>query len=256
MLDGFQYALAQIGVVVAITALLGGVLGWLIGHGSRRRTEKAFEQAVAAITRTVPETSPFAPTSTSTDAVDTSRAEPAEDDAPANIAPLPVTAFPPYGATLIDHVPSQEVEDPDATVIRPASIPKTPLYVPRTPVISSVPPAQPTSVSRERTVAPTVSRERTVAPTSASEDVLQLRQELRNRDLELGRLEAGALSAWDRMLPQLQDQIKTLLSENDQLQRRMRAAEEHSDADALTLDHLRAMVAERDLRIAELRAQI
>jgi hypothetical protein len=246
MLDGFQYALAQIGVVVAITALLAGILGWLIGHGSRRRTEKTFEQAVAAITRTLPETSPFAPTSTSTDAVDTSRAEPAEDDAPANIAPLPVTAFPPYGATLIDHVPSQEVEDPDATMIRPASIPKTPLYVPRSPVISSVPPAQPISVSRERTV----------APTSASEDVLQLRLELRNRDLELGRLEAGALSAWDRMLPQLQDQIKTLLSENDQLQRRMRAAEEHSDADALTLDHLRAMVAERDLRIAELRAQI
>jgi hypothetical protein len=101
-----------------------------------------------------------------------------------------------------------------------------------------------------------VSRERTDAPTSASEDVLQLRQELRNRDLELGRLEAGALSAWDRMLPQFQDQIKALLSENDQLQRRMRAAEEHSDADALTLDHLRAMVAERDLRIAELRAPI
>lgn len=247
MLDGFQYVLAEIGVVVAITALLAGVLGWLIGHGSRRRTEKAFEQAIAAISRTVPETSPFAPpTSTSTDAVETSGAEPAEEDAPANIAPLPVTAFPPYGVTLIDHVPSQELEDPDATVIRPASFPKTALYVPPSPVISSVPPAQPTSVSRERTV----------APTSTSDDVLRLRQELRDRDVELGRLEAGALSAWDRILPHLHEQMKTLVSENDQLQRRIRAAEEHSDADALTLDHLRAKVAERDLRIAELRAQV
>ena len=246
MLDGFQYVLAQIGVVVTITALLAGVLGWLIGHGSRRRTEKAFEQAVAAISRTVPETSPFAPTSTSTEAAETSGEEPTEDDAAANVAPLPVAPFPPYGPTLIDHVPLQEVEDPDATVIRPASIPKTALYVPPGPVISSVPTAQPSLSSRERTV----------PPISPSEDVQQLRQELRNRDLELGRLEAGALSAWDRMVPQLEEQIKTLVSENDELQRRMRAVEEHSDSNALTLDRLRAMVAERVLRIAELRAQV
>jgi regulator of replication initiation timing len=57
------------------------------------------------------------------------------------------------------------------------------------------------------------------------------------------------------MVPQLEDQIDTLLGENDTLRRRIREAEEHSDAGTLTVDHLRALVAERDTRIAELRAQ-
>jgi hypothetical protein len=39
------------------------------------------------------------------------------------------------------------------------------------------------------------------------------------------------------------------------LRRRLREAEEHSDADALSIDHLRALVAGRDTKIAELRAQ-
>jgi chromosome segregation ATPase len=86
--------------------------------------------------------------------------------------------------------------------------------------------------------------------------VQQLRAQLRNRDLEIGRIEAGALSAWDRMVPQLQQQIDDLLAENDTLRRGIREAEEHSDVDAATVDHLRELVAERDTKIAELRAQI
>ena len=39
------------------------------------------------------------------------------------------------------------------------------------------------------------------------------------------------------------------------LRHRLREAEEHSDADALSIDHLRALVAGRDTKIAELRAQ-
>jgi len=49
MLDGFQYVLAQIGFVVAVTALLVGVLGWLIGRSNgRRRAEKAAAQSASA----------------------------------------------------------------------------------------------------------------------------------------------------------------------------------------------------------------
>jgi hypothetical protein len=86
-------------------------------------------------------------------------------------------------------------------------------------------------------------------------EVQFLRQELRRRDLEIGRIEAVALSAWDRMVPLLEQQIEVLVSESDSLRRRLREAEEHSEADALSIHHLRALVADRDTKIAELRAQ-
>jgi hypothetical protein len=249
MLDGFQYVLAQIGVVVAITALLAGVLGWLIGRGSRRRTERAFERAIAAVVGTDQVASPFAPPSTVLDA-GTEAEEPSGEADPSpepaeDVAEAPLAQRQPYGAMVIEHAPLHEIADLDATVIRPAPGPKTTPYLPPSAVITSAPIAA--------DVAPR--RARAVAQTSTSEDVQQLRQELRNRDLELGRIEAGALSAWDRMVPQLEDQIDTLLGENDTLRRRIREAEEHSDADTVTVDHLRALVAERDTRIAELRVQ-
>ena len=261
MLDGFQYVLAQIGVVVAITALLAGLLGWLIGRGSRRRTEKAFEQAIAAIARPEPDASPFAPATTvadSGDGPDVAAVADVADEAPppahevdaqegplADVTGLPLAPRAPYGTTLIEHVPLHEIEDPDSTVIRAAASPKTTPYLPPNAVITSTPAGQGAVPYRPRTT----------AQVSTSEDVQQLRQELRNRDLEIGRIEAGALSAWDRMVPQLEQQIDTLMNENDALKRRIREAEEHAESDSLTVDHVRALVAERDAKIAELRAQ-
>lgn len=252
MLDGFQYVLAQIGVVVAITALLAGLLGWLIGRGSRRRTEKSFERAIAAIARTEPEASAFAPPSVPETAVvpedpapETDPAPPAVADAEPAAAEEPLAQRQPYVATVIEHVPLHEVADPDATIIRPASTPKTTPYLPPGSVITSAPVGPGAAPYRPPT---------SVQPATA-EDVQQLRQELRNRDLEIGRIEAGALSAWDRTVPQLERQIDDLLAENDTLRRTIREAEEHSDVDAATVEHLRALVAERDTRIAELRAQ-
>ncbi len=248
MLDGFQYVLAQVGVVVAVTALLAGILGWLIGRGSRRRSEKVFAQAIATISRPEPGASPFAPKATDADVGEGSETPIAEvdpdADAPADVAPQPLAQRLPYGATLIDHVPLHEVDDPDSTVIRPASSPKTTPYLPPSAVITSTP-AGPSAAPY---------RARMGAQVSTSEDVQQLRQELRSRDLELGRIEAGALSAWDRMVPQLQQQIDGLTRENDALRRRIREADEHSDADAIAVEHLRALVADRDAKIAELRA--
>jgi len=250
MLDGFQYVLAQIGVVVAITALLAGLLGWLIGRGSRRRTEKSFERAIAAIGRPELEASAFAPTSVpdAATASDDPAAENVPDpDAVADDAAAeePLAQRRPYGAMLIEHVPLHEISDPDSTVIRPASSPKTTPYIPPGSVITSAPGGPPAGPNRPRTG----------AQLSTAEDVQQLRQELRNRDLEIGRIEAGALSAWDRTVPQLERQIDALLAENDALRRKIRQAEEHSDVDAATVDHLRTLVADRDTKIAELRAQ-
>lgn len=234
MLDGFQYVLAQIGFVVAVTALLAGVLGWLIGRSNgRRRAEKAAAQSASA-RPVVAE-------------------EPAPDTAVAEVAPT--HAWPePDAEPLIDHVPLHAIEDPDRnedpdrTVIRmpPTSGGSgTTLYLPPTAVATYS-----TTVANPAPVLPTSSlRVVTVA------EVQFLRQELRQRDLEIGRIEASALSAWDRMVPQLEQQIEDLMAESDSLRRRLREAEEHSDADALSIDHLRALVADRDTKIAELRAQ-
>ena len=248
MLDGFQYVLAEVGVLAA-TALLAGVLGWLIGRGSRRRTEQAFEQAIATISRPEHDASAFAPTSTDADTAEVSETPIAgvdpEAGSGADVAAAPLAQRQPYGTTPIDHVPLYENDDPDSTVIRPASGPRTTPYLPPISVITSTP-AGPTAAP---------SRPRTDVQVPTSEDVQQLRQELRNRDLELGRIEAGALSAWDRMVPQLEQQIDSLTRENDALRRKIRDADEHSDADAIAVEHLRALVTDRDEKLAELRAQ-
>jgi hypothetical protein len=227
-----SYVLAQIGVVVAVTALLAGVLGWLIGRSNgRRRAEKAAAQSASD-----------RPVVSETPTPDTAVAQ----AAPTHVAPEP-DAVP-----LIDHVPLHAIEDPDRnedpdrTVIRmpPTSgRPGTAPYLPPTAVAThshaTPAPVMPTPSLRVVTVA----------------EVQFLRQELRRRDLEIGRIEAVALSAWDRMVPLLEQQIEVLVSESDSLRRRLREAEEHSEADALSIHHLRALVADRDTKIAELRAQ-
>lgn len=240
MLDGFQYVLVQIGFVVAATALLAGVLGWLIGRSNgRRRAEKAAAQSASARPVVVEEPAP-----------DTAVAEvaPTAEVVPTHASPEPATE------PLIDHVPLHAIEDPDRnedpdrTVIRmpPTSGGSgTTLYLPPTAVDTYFAPVA--------SPAPTV--EGSSVRVVTVEEVQFLRQELRKRDLEIGRIEAGALSAWDRMVPQLEQQIEDLMAESDSLRRRLREAEEHSDADALSIDHLRALVAGRDTKIAELRAQ-
>ena len=87
------------------------------------------------------------------------------------------------------------------------------------------------------------------------QEVQELRRELRAKELELGKLEAGALSAWDRTVPALEVQISDLLDENASLRRQIREGEESSAADATTVQRLRSLVAERDSRLAEIRAQ-
>jgi hypothetical protein len=234
MLDGFQYVLVQIGFVVVVTALLAGVLGWLIGRSNgRRRAEKAATQSASARPVVVEEPAP-----------DTTVAE----VAPTHGSPEPAEE------PLIDHVPLHAIEDPDRnedpdrTVIRmpPTSGGSgTTRYLPPTAVDTYFAPVA--------SPAPTV--EGSSVRVVTVEEVQFLRQELRKRDLEIGRIEAGALSAWDRMVPQLEQQIEDLMAESDNLRRRLREAEEHSDADALSIDHLRTLVAGRDTKIAELRAQ-
>jgi hypothetical protein len=234
MLDGFQYVLVQIGFVVVVTALLAGVLGWLIGRSNgRRRAEKAATQSASARPVVVE--------------------EPAPDTTVAEVAPTHASPDP-AEEPLIDHVPLHAIEDPDRnedpdrTVIRmpPTSGGSgTTRYLPPTAVDTYFAPVA--------SPAPTV--EGSSVRVVTVEEVQFLRQELRKRDLEIGRIEAGALSAWDRMVPQLEQQIEDLMAESDNLRRRLREAEEHSDADALSIDHLRTLVAGRDTKIAELRAQ-
>jgi len=139
-------------------------------------------------------------------------------------------------------------EDPDRTVIRMPPTSRGSGTTPYLPPIAVATYSAPVARPAPAVEAPGV-RVVTV------EEVQFLRQELRQRDLEIGRIEAGALSAWDRMLPQLEQQIEGLVAESDSLRRRLRETEEHSEADALSIDHLRGLVADRDTKIAELRAQ-
>ena len=240
MLDGFQYVLAQVAFVVAVTALLAGVLGWLIGRGNGRRRAKR-----AMALSTAPAPTPDQPLVTPAPDAPMYLIEHAPLQAPAQ-APVQVEA--PMRAPI--QAPMEAMEDPDRTVLRmPPSLasggPGTTPYLPPTAVAThyvptaSTAPVLPTSSLRVVTV----------------EEVQFLRQELRQRDLELGRIEAGALSAWDRIVPLLEEQIEDLVAENHTLRRSLREAEEHSYADALTVDRLRTLVADRDAKIAELRAQ-
>ncbi len=272
-MDGLQLVVAEIALVVSIAALLAGVLGWLLGHGTgKRKAEKSFEETLSALrlggarsAATDPE--PAAPT------VQTMGVVPsiAPVDAPVHPVtgepgvitgvPTPLTAVEPEGVLPAPTVPEPVIatpaapepalppsarfdsaatfaptspwSPPEATVIRPASG-GTAVYTPSPfAILPSDPAGRPTSMA----------------------EVQELRRQLRAKDVEIGRIEAGVLASWDRTVPQLEVRLADLITANDALQRSLREAQEHSDADALTADHLRDLVADRDARLAELRSQ-
>lgn len=281
MLDGLRYVIAQIALIVAVTALLASVLGWLLGHASgTRRAEKAAAASRASRLMPAPvQTSPsFSPRHAMEAAGDVpvlaeevlapvvptsivNASEPAEAPvlseapAPGDLEPSPPIVEPVTADTLDGSADAgaDEDADPDRTVLRPApgmtstsgtpgmtSIPGTPLYTP----------------PRLTVATPTPSESEPTAERPASmQEVQELRRELRAKELELGKLEAGVFSAWDRTVPHLETQISDLLDENVSLRRQIRDAQEHSDADAKTVERLRTLVAERDSRLAEIRAQ-
>ena len=258
MLDGFQYVFVQIGLVVAVTALLAGVLGWLIGRGSgRQRPEKA--AAPSALARPVVVEEPAPDAGVAEVAPPHAASEPAAEQ---QIAYVPQIAYLPQHAIedptqtedpdqTEDIDPNEDPdpsEDPGRTEIRMSPTsgrPATTAYLPRTAVaMYSAPAASPASAVDAASVWVVTLGE-----------VQFLRQELRQRDLEIGRIEAAALSAWDRTVPQLEQEIEDLMAERQILHRGLREARERSDADVLSIDRLRTLVAGRDTKIAELRAQ-
>ena len=323
MLDGLREVIAQIALIVAVVALLAGVLGWLLGNASgTRRAERAaaasrasrltpaheqpslltpaHEQPSrltpahvqaspsflprhamrAAVHAPVPLEEGFAPIVPTSRIVDVARPPdaPVLAEAPVrqDLEPSrPVTE--PVVEPVVEPVPADTLdefsgagaeassdadpdedpdanadEDPDRTVLRPApsmtsaswspgmSTSGTPLYAP---------PRFAVATSTLSDSGPTAGR-----PASMQE-VQELRRELRAKELELGRLEAGVFSAWDRTVPHLETQISALLNENASLRRQIRDADEHSAADAKTVERLSSLVAERDCRLAEIRAQ-
>lgn len=296
MLDGLRYVIAQIALIVAVTALLASVLGWLLGQASgKRRAEKAAAASRAsrlmpARVKTSPSSSPrhameaagdvavpveevLAPV-VSTSIVDVSGPAEApvlvEAPAPQDLGPsFPVVepVVEPVTADTLDESADAGADedadpDPDRTVLRPAPSMTSTSGTPGMTSTSETP--GPTSTSGTPVYAP---RRFAVATSPLSEsgltagrpasmqEVQELRRELRAKELELGRLEAGVFSAWDRTVPHLETQISALLDENASLRRQIRDAEEHSDTDAKTVERLRSLVAERDSRLAEIRAQ-
>ena len=280
MLDGLQYVIAQIAAIVTLAAVLAGLLGWVVGRGSgKRRAEKALASAPASRLQPAPPVTapvtpevvaPIAPIVEAAPQVPVAEAAPVETIDPSSevelpelpswspnepisteiAAPVVEPAQPTDYAPTHAYVDSADTDDddddddpdPDRTVLRPApsfGSATTPYVPPRFSVVTS-----------------TLSEKELNGAVPASvQEVQELRREVRAKELELGKLEAGALSAWDRTVPRLESQIVELQDENAALRRQLRDAEEHSDADAQTVERLRTSVAERDARLAELRAQ-
>lgn len=260
MLEGLREVIAQIALIVAVAALLAGVLGWLLGRASgQRRAEQAAAARTAsrlthARVRTAPAFSPLH----AQEAVGDVPSPVAEEFLPAVSPILGVGVTEPDEAPLLADPADADVdgdEDPDRTVLRPApgmrSPSGTPHYAPpRSTFVAARVSASGLSAARPASV-----EEGQELRSEHHAEVQALRSELRVKELELGRLEAGALSAWDRTVPRLEARISDLLDENVSLRRQIRDAEEHSGADARTVERLRSLVAERDSRLAEIQAQ-
>ncbi|MHB1007735.1 MAG: hypothetical protein ACYC1E_00570 [Propionibacteriaceae bacterium] len=292
MLDGFQYVLGQISVVLVITALLAAVLGWYLGRGSRRRNDAALERALAAITRGETDASPFAPSQAA------DREDPA-DEVPETTDRGGEPEFPthrlPFGMAPIDHVPLHEGDDAEGTVIRPAPDETVlrpsdaTVLRPSVQVGTAIPPSQDGTVIRgvqdvtlmrhpEQTTVLRPGQQGTVIRPTATpfvpstvirsvpgiserpvdadapstvEDGSLLRPDLRDADLQVGRIEAAALAAWDRTVPMLEQQLQDLAAQNDELHLMLRDAQDRLESGATT--HLRAVAVES--RNAERRAR-
>jgi hypothetical protein len=151
--------------------------------------------------------------------------------------PTPTRSGP--DATIIRSVHDATADmAPDATVLRPTPDPTAPRPAPdativrpaadgtviRRPAHSSEGFSGPGTVIRPAPGAPFPPTRPTAGP--ASDDMSSLRPDRRDPDLEAGRIEAAALAAWDRTVPMLQQQVRDLAAQNDELRRRVREAEE------------------------------
>lgn len=285
MLDGFQYVIGQIGVVLAITALLAALLGWFVGRGSRRRNEEALERAIASVTRSATDASAFAPSDAATQESDDATVDLEGDDE------FPTHRLP-YGVAPIDHVPLRDgesgtvirpaPEETDGTLLRPRET--TVLRAQESTALSLlgegtvIRPAEDGTVLRsvddgtvirpadegtvlrpvrEGTVirpaaqydsgtvirsVPGVTRDVTDPGLHARDDRSSLRPDPRDPDLQVGVIEAAALAAWDRTVPMLEQQLKDLAAQNDELRHMLRDAQERLETDVTA--HLRAVSVE------------
>ncbi len=76
-------------------------------------------------------------------------------------------------------------------------------------------------------------------PQTLLAEIAELRSELDRKDMELMRLETGATSAWDTTVPDLQNRIDELRSDNDRLIGELRQARNQLDSLFAELDRAR-----------------
>lgn len=238
MLDGLQYVVVQVTILATVAALVAGLLGWLLGRRSgTRHALRRIDQLIDAVPALTP--------------------TPMRTPEPA--AEVPAVA--PFVPPSEPGTPSPGLMAPIETPVRPTETPVRPTETPVAPNLNTASvDAVPPGVGRPATtpyVPPVAASSSTGARRSATvEEVQYLRRQLRARDRELGRVEAGVLAAWDRVVPQLEGRIDQLSAENDELRHRLRDADEHADSDAMTMERLRGVVADRDSKLAELRQQV
>ena len=81
--------------------------------------------------------------------------------------------------------------------------------------------------------------------------VAELEHNLAARDMEISRLETGAVTAWDTTVPNLEHRIDELADHNTQLQRELAAMSDRLDGQLGEAEALRRALQERDRRLAE-----
>lgn len=229
-MTGLVYAIMQNLVLLIVAALLGWAVGFF---GFRRRKKQVTEQSPATAIPIVPSSdAPSAPPV----------GDPTSFSGP-DVPPAPAAGHDPAGVPV---PPSVEEDDDDweTTIIRP-----------RDAVIPSMAEAVASHTSDTAQldatmVAATQTPARDVA--GLTQQVTSLQQELKTQIEAMNRLEAGAVTAWDRTLPVLQEQIDTLEKEKVQAMGQMAELNDRLSQEQIRAEHLQSALNERDKRITEL----
>ncbi|MBI4899893.1 MAG: hypothetical protein HY829_05385 [Actinobacteria bacterium] len=174
-------------------------------------------------------TSPYTPAWEEVDSADLTVLRPAPQSGPSASVPDP---------TIIRSVPDASAARvaPDSTVLRPAADgtvlrPAADATVLRAPdgTVIRPPVHSPEGLYGGGTVIrrpPGMSLPQAGSPAApVTDDVSSLRPDPRDPDLEAGRIEAAALAAWDRTVPMLEQQLRDLAAQNDELRHKVREAE-------------------------------
>ncbi len=254
-MTGLVYAILQNLVLL----ILAAALGWAVGFFGFRGRGKNKQQQPAEVA-SGPQAPPAAamPMSPGAQAMPPAAPPAATPSlAPGSTSgptPFPVPVAPPAGAPAqvpppvdappVDAPRTDTTEDEDdSTIIRP---PGADLPTATTPVVPARDAAS-VDAANEALGAPVATDVE-----GLTQQVEALQTQLRAQVDEMNRLEAGAVTAWDRTLPVLQGQIEQLEKEKNDALEQVVDLTNRLETEQARAERLQGALGDRDKRIAEL----